>query len=198
MNNSTSAHKFCIECANPMEFGAIAGDLPRWHCNACGYVHYENPKVLVACIASWHDKVLWMRRAQPPFQGGWTIPFGFMELGETLQQAAARELREETLAVIAPEALTLYVVGTLRQMNEVHVVFRGELTKPEFGIGDEAMEVALFAEHEVPWHACAFKQSETATRQFYREVRTRDFNIYMGDYSESDYRIWKVNPSSPA
>lgn len=190
--------KFCIECGQPMAHLAVADDRARWRCAACGYVHYENPKVLVACLACWQDKVLWMRRAQEPFRGGWTIPFGFMERGETLQQAAARELQEETLAVVAPESLDLYVVGTLQWMSEVHVVFRGQLTSPDFGVGPEAMEVALFAEHEVPWEQCAFPQAEAATREFYRELKSGRFGVHLGEYTPQANRLWRVARSGNA
>lgn len=193
-----SAAKFCLDCGRPMTWLAAAGDRARWRCAACGYVHYENPKVLVACLASFENKVLWMQRAHEPFRGGWTIPFGFMERGETLQQAAARELYEETRVELAPESLNLYTVGTLQWMSEVHVVFRGRMASPQFGIGEEAMDVALFAEDEVPWDQCAFPQSEAATRQFYRELGSGQFGIYMGEFTQQANKFWLLaHGSSP-
>lgn len=170
----------------------VAGDMPRLRCSACGYVHYENPKILVSCLAWWGDKVLWMRRANEPYRGLWSIPCGFMERGETLAAAAARELCEETGVVIAPESLSLYVLGSLTWMNQVYVVFRAPLPSSFCTAGDEALEVGLFNEREAPWDRFAFPQSEAPTRQFYRELSMGKFGIYMGEYTPQYTKTWLI------
>jgi ADP-ribose pyrophosphatase YjhB (NUDIX family) len=183
--------KFCIQCGQGLQLLTPPGDhQPRLCCAACGYIHYENPKILVSCMAHWQDKVLWMRRAQEPRKGLWSIPSGFMERGETLAAAAARELFEETQVVIKPEKLSLYIIGTITSISEVYVVFRGELDSPEYGVGDEALEAGLFAESDAPWNQFAYPEVEEPTRQFYRELKSGKFGIYMGEYTEHGNKFW--------
>jgi ADP-ribose pyrophosphatase YjhB (NUDIX family) len=185
--------RFCIQCAAPLVLGSAPGDnQPRLRCPACGYVHYENPKILVSCLASWQDKVLWMRRANQPYRGLWSVPCGFMEMGETLAEAAARELFEETGVRLPATSLSLYVLGSLTWMNQVYVVFRAEMPSPDYGLGEEALEVGLFSEEEAPWDAFAFPQSEGPTRQFYRELKAGRFGVYMGEYTPDNQRTWPL------
>jgi ADP-ribose pyrophosphatase YjhB (NUDIX family) len=177
--------KFCSQCGAPLRLAVPVGDeRERLCCTQCGFIHYQNPKILVACMMSWQDKLLWMRRAQPPFAGSWGAPMGFMEDGETPRMAAARELREETRVDVDPDSLSLYIVGSLVRMNQVHIVFRGTMPSADFGVGDEALEVALFAEHEMPWEQFAYPEVEEQSRQYYRELRTGKFGAYLGEITE--------------
>jgi ADP-ribose pyrophosphatase YjhB (NUDIX family) len=185
--------KFCFDCGQSLTLTALGADRPRLHCRSCGYVHYENPKILVSCLASWGDKVLWMRRAQQPYRGLWSIPCGFMEQGETLAAAAARELFEEAHVQLAPESLSLYVLGSLTWMSQVYVVFRAQLLSPECSAGDEALEVGLFSERDAPWDRFAFPQSEAPTRQFYRELNAGKFGVYMGEYTAEYTKTWLID-----
>jgi ADP-ribose pyrophosphatase YjhB (NUDIX family) len=187
------AVKFCFDCGQPLALNTLGADRSRLHCRACGYVHYENPKILVSCLASWGDKVLWMRRAQEPYRGLWSIPCGFMEQGETLAEAAARELFEETRVQLAPESLSLYVLGSLTWMSQVYVVFRAQLSSSDCSAGDEALEVGLFSEREAPWSSFAFPQSEAPTRQFYRELASGKFGMYMGEYTPQYMKTWLIS-----
>jgi ADP-ribose pyrophosphatase YjhB (NUDIX family) len=185
--------KFCSQCGGPVSLIVPAGDQrERFCCTVCGYIHYQNPKVLVACMMSWQDKLLWMRRANPPFAGCWGAPMGFMEQGETPRMAAARELREETLVEIDPAELSLYIVGSLVRMNEIHIVFRGKMPSPQFGVGEEALEVALFAEHEMPWQQFAYPEVEEQSRQYYRELRTGQFGGYLGEITELGTQLFPM------
>jgi len=161
-------------------------------CRACGYEHRDLPKVLVSCLTSCGGKVLWMRRANEPYRGKWSIPCGFMEMGETLAGAAAREVLEETSAVVAPASLSLYVVGSLTWMNQVYVVFRGAAASTACDAGPEALEVGWFSESEAPWHDFAFPQSEAPTRRFYRELASGQFGLYLGEYTPQHTRTWLI------
>ncbi|MCH9638811.1 MAG: NUDIX hydrolase, partial [Betaproteobacteria bacterium] len=91
--------KFCCDCGNTVETRIPEGDtLPRYVCPVCHMIHYQNPKVVVGCIPEWENKILLCRRAIEPRRGWWTLPAGFMENNETLEQAAARETLEEANA----------------------------------------------------------------------------------------------------
>lgn len=192
MQSGHGTATFCFNCGQPLALMVRPSGRPQLHCPACGHVHYEHPKILVSCCAAWGDKLLWMRRANAPFRGLWSVPSGFMEEGETLVEAAARELYEEACVSLPPESLTLYVLGSLTWMNQIYVVFRATLPGPDCAPGDEALEVGLFSESEAPWDRFAFPQSEAPTRRFYRELNAGRFGLYMGEYTP-DYRItWPV------
>jgi ADP-ribose pyrophosphatase YjhB (NUDIX family) len=115
-----------------------------------------------------------------------------MEQGETPRMAAARELLEETLVEVDPAALSLYIVGSLVRMNEIHLVFRGKMPSANFGVGAEALEVALFAEHEMPWEQFAYPEVEEQSRQYYRELRTGRFEGYLGEITELGTQLFPM------
>lgn len=156
-------------------------------------IHYKNPTVVVSCLATWGKKALWMKRAEEPRKGFWSVPSGFMELGESLPEAAARELFEETNVRLDPEKLQLYGVGSVANGQQVYVSFRAELESPTFSPGPEAMEVALFSNEELPWDQLAYPGIRNAVENFYAEMETGNYGIYLGDYSQSEKMLEKLN-----
>jgi ADP-ribose pyrophosphatase YjhB (NUDIX family) len=157
--------KFCNECGAPVELRIPEGDnLPRYVCGACGKVHYQNPLVVVGCVPEHEQRILLCRRAIEPRRGYWTVPAGFMEIGETLQQAAAREAREEALAEVSVGSL-LTVVHVLHAA-QVHVFFRASLAAARYGVGAESLEVALVSAAEIPWDDIAFPSTEYTLRRY--------------------------------
>jgi ADP-ribose pyrophosphatase YjhB (NUDIX family) len=123
--------------------------------------------LVLGCVPEWQDKILLCRRAIEPRLGFWTVPAGFMENGETMQQAAARECQEEALATVVVTSL-LAVVNVTRA-NQVHVMFRAKLLKPEFAPGIESLEVRLYTEADIPWSDLAFPSGEFTLRQYYAD-----------------------------
>ncbi|HYM28056.1 MAG TPA: NUDIX hydrolase, partial [Steroidobacteraceae bacterium] len=94
--------KFCSQCAAPLQLRVPEGDQrPRYVCPACGTIHYQNPKLVVGCVPEYGGRILLCRRAIEPRRGYWTVPAGFMENGETLQECAVRESQEEALAEVS-------------------------------------------------------------------------------------------------
>src|SRR5210317_1863285 len=88
--------KFCMACGSQLELKVPLGDNRERHvCITCGEIHYQNPKIVTGCIPVWEDKVLLCKRAIEPRYGLWTVPAGFMENGESTEQAAIRETWEE-------------------------------------------------------------------------------------------------------
>lgn len=174
---------FCSQCGHTVTCRIPDGDNRlRCVCDACGTIHYENPKVLVSVMANVGDRLLWVRRAQPPRAGYWFIPAGFMEHGESLQEAAAREFAEETGIILPPGAMQLYAVGSLVGINEVYVAFRTTLEHADCKPSAEVSEIRLFTEPELPWDSLAFPEIADQVRCFYREVREGRFGIYLGEY----------------
>lgn len=129
-------------------------DRERLICPDCGYVAYENPKMVVGSVATWGSRVLLCRRAIEPSRGFWTLPAGFLELGESPEEGALREAWEEARARLEIEGLL--AVYTIRRISQVQLFFRASLSTPEVAAGPESEEVALFDWGEVPWDELAF------------------------------------------
>jgi len=135
----------------------------RLVCPDCGYIAYENPKVVVGAVCLWEEKVLMCRRAIAPREGFWTIPAGFMELGESTADGAAREVWEEACSRI--EVTSLIGIYEVPRISQVHVFYRARMTSPDFAVGVESREVALFAWDRLPWDELAFPSVIWALKQ---------------------------------
>jgi ADP-ribose pyrophosphatase YjhB (NUDIX family) len=162
--------KFCSNCAQPVSFRIPEGDhLPRFVCGSCGVIHYENPRLVVGCIPEYEGKILLCRRAIEPRHGFWTLPAGFMENGESLQAAAARESMEEALARV--EIGSLVAIVHVFQAHQVHVMFRARLLDPNVGAGPESLEVHFFDEADIPWRDMAFRSGKFALERYLEDRR---------------------------
>ncbi len=157
--------KFCPNCAAPVTQRIPEGDhLPRFVCTSCGEIHYRNPKLVTGSVPEHEGSILMCRRAIEPRRGYWTIPAGFMETGETLQQAAARECFEEALARV--EIGNLCAIVHVLHSEQVHVMFRATLADSSYGVGPESLETILCDERDIPWHELAFKSVEFTLRRY--------------------------------
>lgn len=139
-------------------------DRTRDICGHCGFIDYKNPKIVVGSVVSHAAKILLCRRAIEPRQGYWTLPAGYLELGESLEDGARREAWEEARARIVLDA-TLAVYSVPR-ISQVQIMFRARLESPEFSAGPESLEVALFAWESIPWADIAFPTVGWALRQW--------------------------------
>ena len=139
--------------------------LERMVCDSCGFVAYENPKVVVGAVVTWQDEILLCRRAIDPRRGFWTIPAGYLELHETPPDGARREAREEACAeIVIDQLLAVYAIPRLSQ---VQLIYRAGLERPEFAAGEESLEAELFAWPDIPWPDLAFPSVHWALRQFH-------------------------------
>jgi len=129
-------------------------DRERLVCDACGFVAYENPKIVVGSVVTCGDKLLLCRRAIEPRKGYWTLPAGYMENHETPEQGAAREAWEEARAAIEIELLL--GVYAIPRISQVQMIYCASLPRPDFEPGPESQEVALFSWEEIPWDDIAF------------------------------------------
>ena len=172
--------KFCSNCGASVELRVPAGDnLPRHVCPACETIHYQNPKMVIGCIAEWEDRILLCRRAIEPRLGLWTLPAGFMENGETVAQAALRETLEEANARV--ELAAMYSVLSVPHVNQVHIFYRGRLMDLDFGPGAESLDVALFAEADIPWKELAFRTISTTLRHYYGDRKSGAYGFHTGE-----------------
>ena len=160
-----TAVSFCPKCGSKVSAEVPAGDNRlRYVCSACSAVLYENPKPVVGCVTEHAGKILLCKRAIEPRKGFWTVPAGFMELGENLADAAHRETMEEACADV--ELGSMLAIVDVVQAGQVHVFFRGRLAKPEFGVGEESLATELFAPDQIPWDEIAFSSGYIALKQY--------------------------------
>ena len=139
-------------------------DRERLVCPDCGFIAYENPRVIVGAVCVWQDRFLMCRRAIPPRKGFWTIPAGYLEMGETTAEGAAREAWEEAQARIEIEGLI--GVYEIPRISQVYVVHKARLLAPEFAAGPESDEVVLMAWDDIPWDSIAFPSIRWALERF--------------------------------
>jgi ADP-ribose pyrophosphatase YjhB (NUDIX family) len=167
--------KFCPECGAPVELSMPQDDHRERHvCTVCNTIHYQNPKLIVGAIPEWKDgRILLCRRAIEPRHGLWTLPAGFMENGETTAEAAARETLEEANARI--DVLDLYAMYNLPYIDQVQLLFRAKLLDLDFSPGVESLEVALFAEDEIPWDSLAFRPIRTTLENYFSDRKRNEF-----------------------
>jgi ADP-ribose pyrophosphatase YjhB (NUDIX family) len=159
---------FCSHCGERVSLRTPEGDnVPRYICDACGTIHYQNPKMVVGCIVEWERRILLCRRAIEPRYGFWTAPAGFMERGETVEEGAAREVREEAMAQV--EVGSLVAMVNVPHVDQVHLLYRARLVGGRFGAGDETLEAALYAEAEIPWDDLAFPSVRFGLERYFED-----------------------------
>jgi ADP-ribose pyrophosphatase YjhB (NUDIX family) len=180
--------RFCPVCGHATTLRVPSGDnRARDCCDHCGAVHYVNPRPVVGTIPVWGDQVLLCKRAIEPRYGKWTLPAGFMEIGETTADGAIRETIEEAGARI--ELGPLFSMIDVPHVQQVHIFFRADLVDTAFSPGAESLEARLFHENEVPWDEIAFRTVSATLRLFFAD-RAR------GEYGTHTQAI--VAPPSPA
>ena len=171
--------KFCSNCGSQVTLRVPQGDnLPRHVCDACGTIHYQNPRMVVGCIVEHGDRVLLCRRGIEPRHGYWTVPAGYMENGESTFQGALRETLEEANARV--EIDSLYALYNISHINQVYLLFRARLLDPNVSPGAETLEVGLFAESEIPWDRIAFASVRNALVHYYEDRKKGSYPFHMG------------------
>lgn len=179
--NEDQYMKYCSSCgSDQLEFRVPAGDnRPRHVCASCNNIHYQNPRIIAGCLPVHEGKVLLCKRAIEPRYGFWTLPAGFMENGETLEEAAQRESLEEAEAEVVLEGL--YTVFNLPHISQVYMLFRGTLKNGAFGVGEESLETRLFSEEEIPWEELAFPTIAKTLKYYFEDRKNNDFPIRVRD-----------------
>jgi len=155
---------YCSACGSPVVRRRPDGDdRDRAICGSCGTIHYVNPKVVVGAVCTLSKRILICRRAIEPRAGFWTIPAGYMELGETAEEGAIREAWEEARARISIEGLL--AVYSVPRIDQVQILFKARLLDPEVSAGPESREVRLVGWDEIPWDDLAFPTVQWVLRR---------------------------------
>jgi ADP-ribose pyrophosphatase YjhB (NUDIX family) len=172
--------KYCCYCSAELIYAIPDDDnRHRYICQSCDTIHYQNPKIVAGCIPVWEDQVLLCKRAIEPRLGYWTLPAGFMELGETSLEAGIRETLEEANARVEVE--DLFAVFSLPHVGQVYMMFRSRLIDLEFFPGEESVEVRLFKEEEIPWDELAFTTIRETLKSYFEDRRLGNFSLHTGD-----------------
>lgn len=173
----TANARFCSVCGSSVLRRIPPGDnRERDCCDNCGKIHYINPRPVVGTIPVWNERVLLCKRAIEPRYGKWTLPAGFMEVGETTAQGAERETMEEAGAHI--RLGSLFTMIDVPHVEQVHFFFRADLLDLEFAPGTESLEVRLFDESEIPWEELAFRTVSLTLQLFFEDRRKGHFAIH--------------------
>jgi ADP-ribose pyrophosphatase YjhB (NUDIX family) len=173
--------KFCSSCGASVQILVPAGDNRERHvCVSCETIHYNNPRIITGCLPVYQDQVLMCRRAIEPRLGFWTLPAGFLELGETVAQGAVRETAEEAGAQVVIG--DLYCMFNLPHIGQVYMMYLAELAEPVFAANtDESLEVRLFAEAEIPWRELAFRTMWRTLHHYFEDRKTGQFSLHVED-----------------
>ena len=167
-------------CGTPVEHRIPAEDnRERAVCPACDHIQYVNPLNVVGTLPTWEDQVLLCRRNIEPRKGYWTLPAGFMELGETTEEGALRETDEEAGAHI--ELQGLYCMLNVVQAGQVHLFYRARLLDTQFTPGPETIEAKLFRHSEIPWADLAFRTVKLTLERYFAERESGQFSVHFAD-----------------
>ncbi len=175
--------KYCCYCSAELIYAIPDDDnRHRYICQSCNVIHYQNPKVVAGCLPVWEDQVLLCKRAIEPRSGYWTLPAGFMELGETTTEAAMRETMEEANARVQVESL--FAVFNLPHVDQVYLMFKSRLLDQDFFPGEESLDVQLYKEDEIPWDELAFRTITETLKYYFADRQSGEYRQHTGDVTK--------------
>ena len=178
---------FCSRCGRPVSYGIPAGDdRERYHCTACGHVHYQNHRLVVGTLPEYRGRILMCRRSIDPCYGLWTLPAGYLENGETVTDGAIRETREEAGAAVRD--LSAYTLFSIGHISQVYLIFRARLADESFRAGDESLEVKLYDPEDIPWDRLAFRAITATLRCYIRDLAAGEFKLHVGEIAPTDFQ----------
>jgi ADP-ribose pyrophosphatase YjhB (NUDIX family) len=190
---------FCPNCGAPIEYKIPPGDdRKRNVCSATGEIFYANPRNVVGCIVEDNGAILMCRRAIEPRRGFWTLPAGFLELGETTWNGAARETFEETRAAV--EKMRLFAMIDVTHIGQVHIFYRARMAEPGYSVGRESQAVAFVHEHEIDWRQLAFPSIYRVLEHYFADRVAAGFGLHIEALTATDWQAMRLaaTPKSAA
>ena len=170
---------FCSNCGQQISFGKVPDDeKERYHCKNCSSIHYQNPKIIVGTLPHWEDKILLCKRAIEPRKNLWTLPAGFLENGERIEDGGIRETVEEANADI--KIGRLFSVYSLPDVGQVYCIFLADLVNLNFHPGHESLEVELFKKEDLPWKEIAFSAIKFTLEKFVYANDGANHEVHLG------------------
>ncbi len=178
---------YCSDCGGAIRLAIPPDDnLERHICERCERIHYRNPKLIVGCLPVFEEAILLCRRAIEPRAGFWTLPSGFMENEESLEEGGLRETREE--AGVHPEILRLHTVFSLPHISQVYMLFLARVTRPDVDPGPESLEARFFAPDRIPWAELAFRPIEFCLQRYLGNPHATE--VHRGTYERKPGDPW--------
>ena len=186
--------KYCSECgSDKLIYIKPKNDTcKRLSCSACNKIFYHNPIVIAGGITEYKGKYLMCQRAIEPRIGSWTLPAGFMEDGETVEEAASREIWEETGAKV--ELLAPYSIFSIPTINEVYIIFRAKLIDLEQQPGPETQQIKLFSPNKIPWDNIFYPAIKNILQRYIQEKDKGTFGMYMGNAQQGTIHFMQQYP----
>lgn len=170
---------YCSRCGKKVSLTVPTGDThARFVCDSCHTIHYQNPRMVVGCIPIWQNKILICKRAIEPKYGLWTLPAGFMENGETVEQGAIRETFEEAGAKV--EIIRLHALYSLPQVNQVYAIYLAKMISENFNAGEESLECKLITIDKIPWDELAFTAIKFSLEKYVKNLELKSDKTFLG------------------
>lgn len=164
--------KYCSECSSELSFGEIEGDNKQRHfCPKCNQVFYINPKIVTLSIPVWKDRILVAKRDIEPGKGMWTLPGGFMEADETVEEAVIRETKEEVCADVGD--LEMFAVVSVPQIFQVHLFYKANLLNSKYSAGHETQEVKLISKKDYVPEEFSFESVRRVLNEYFDNSKSR-------------------------
>ena len=182
--------KNCCQCgSSEIDFSVPQGDnKPRYICQSCKFIHYQNPNIVAGCILEWENKILLCKRAIEPRINFWTLPAGFLENEEPLEVGAARESAEEANAY--SDDLRIFSIYSLIHISQIYIMYYGTLKDGKHSPGpEESFDTKLFSQDEIPWDDLAFPIITENLKLFYGQELTNKPHTGVVDKINNEYII---------
>ena len=169
---------FCVQCGSQsLILKKPDGDTHvRTVCKNCNHIIYQNPKIVTGSVCSYKDKILLCKRAIDPQKGLWTLPAGYLEINESIEEGAVREAYEEAFAKI--QIVRLLATYSLKHISQIQVIYEAKLLNEDIKAGIESLEVGLFGWDEIPWDQLAFESVRWALRNFKERQNSNTFVVF--------------------
>lgn len=176
---------YCSNCgSNKLNLETIGPDpIPRIICKNCGTIHYQNPRIIVGCLATFGDQILLCRRSIEPQKGLWNLPAGFLECNEKAEDGAIRETLEESGAEV--DILKLHAVYSLPHVNQIYLHFLARMRNDRCYSTHESTEVCLFSEDSIPWDEIAFQSTTYALLKYFEFPKNYN-GVHIGSYIKNN------------
>ncbi|KAL0428612.1 UNVERIFIED_CONTAM: Nudix hydrolase 23, chloroplastic [Sesamum latifolium] len=175
---STRKINFCQWCGGPTKHEIPDGEeKTRAICTHCGKITYENPKMVVGCLIEHENKILLCKRKIQPSYGLWTLPAGYMEIGESAAEGAIRETWEEANAEV--EVQSPFAQLDIPLIGQTYIIFLAKLKRPHFSPGPESLECQLFALEDIPFDSLAFSSMLVTLKLYFEDKKVEDPSFTM-------------------
>lgn len=175
---------FCQWCGGPTKHEVPDGEEKmRAICTLCGKIAYQNPKMVVGCLIEHENKILLCKRNIQPSYGRWTLPAGYMEMGESAAEGAIRETHEEAGAEV--EVMSPFVQLDIPLIGQTYIIFLAKLKKPHFAPGPESLECRLFSLDEIPFDSLAFSSMVVTLKLYIEDMKAGKPKFHYGTINKS-------------